>query len=74
VIAQLGCAAAQSMEDLLREDVHAVYIASLPKAHYEQALACASAGKHIFCGKPLGMTIAEKVLTACYESARTGRD
>jgi predicted dehydrogenase len=39
--------------------VDAVYIASPAYAHYEQALACAAAGKHIFCEKPLGMTVAE---------------
>ena len=59
VAAQFGGAVAQSVEDLLQQAVDAVYIASPAKAHYEQALACASAGKHIFCEKPLGLTIAE---------------
>lgn len=56
---QFGAAAAESVEDLLRKDVDAVYIASPANAHYQQALACAGAGKHIFCEKPLGMKITE---------------
>ncbi|HWR53269.1 MAG TPA: Gfo/Idh/MocA family oxidoreductase [Bryobacteraceae bacterium] len=59
VAAEFGGTTAASIADLLQQDVDAVYIASPAKAHYEHALACASAGKHIFCEKPLGMTIAE---------------
>jgi predicted dehydrogenase len=59
VAAQFGGAVATSVEDLLQREVDAVYIASPANAHYEQAVACARAGKHILCEKPLGMTIAE---------------
>ncbi len=59
VAAQFGGYLAASIEELLRQDVDAVYIASPAAAHYEQALACARAGKHILCEKPLGMTVAE---------------
>ncbi|HNY42856.1 MAG TPA: Gfo/Idh/MocA family oxidoreductase [Bryobacteraceae bacterium] len=59
VAAQFGASAADSVEDLLRRDIDAVYIASPANVHYGHALACAGAGKHILCEKPLGMTIAE---------------
>jgi predicted dehydrogenase len=59
VAEQFGGLAVSSVEDLLRQDVDSVYIASPANAHYEQALACAGAGKHIFCEKPLGMRLSE---------------
>ncbi len=59
VAAQFGGAVAESVDDLLLREVDAVYVASPASAHYEHALACAKAGKHILCEKPLGMTVAE---------------
>ena len=59
VAAQFGAAAVGSVADLLNADVDAVYIATPAHAHYEQVLAAARAGKHVFCEKPLGMTVAE---------------
>ncbi len=66
VAAQFGATASQSVEELLNGDVQAVYIATPANAHYEQVLAAARAGKHIFCEKPLGMTVeeAEKMVDA----------
>ncbi len=59
VAGEFGGAAAGSVEELLAMDVDAVYIASPAYAHHAQALACAGAGKHILCEKPLGLTPAE---------------
>lgn len=59
VAGQFGARAAADLGDLLGDDVDVVYIASPPSAHREQALACARAGKHALCEKPLGMTVAE---------------
>lgn len=59
VAAQFGAQAASSVDDLLRQDLDAVYIASPPGVHLEQVLACARAGKHVLCEKPLGLTVAE---------------
>jgi predicted dehydrogenase len=59
-VAREFCAkAADSIEALLAEDIQAVYVASPVQAHHEAALACAKAGKHVLCEKPLGRTVAE---------------
>jgi predicted dehydrogenase len=59
VAAQFGGAAVDSIAALLAHDVDAVYVASPAYVHHEHVLACARAGKHILCEKPLGMTTAE---------------
>lgn len=70
VAAQFGGSAVASVEDLLQTDVDAVYIATPAHLHYQQALACARASKHIFCEKPLGMSVAEaeKMVAAAREA------
>jgi predicted dehydrogenase len=62
-----GVRAAASVEELLADDVDAVYIASPPAVHGQQVQACAEAGKHVLCEKPLGMTVAEaeQMLAVC---------
>jgi predicted dehydrogenase len=59
-----------TVEDLLKTDVDAVYIASPPAAHAAQVKACARAGKHVLCEKPLGRTVAEaeEIIQACTEA------
>ncbi|MGK2915894.1 MAG: Gfo/Idh/MocA family protein, partial [Porticoccaceae bacterium] len=42
-----------------RDDIDAVTIVSPPASHAEQAIAALTQGKHVFCEKPLGMTVAE---------------
>jgi len=50
---------AGSISELLEGECDTVYVATPAKAHAEQVRACAQAGKHVLCEKPLGMTIAE---------------
>jgi len=67
VAIKFNAKAAQSIQDLLDSDIDAVYIASPVNLHLEQAIACAKQKKHVFCEKPLGMTVeeAEKMIAVC---------
>lgn len=56
---QFGASATDSVESLLDADIDAVYVASPVQAHEAQVLACAKAGKHVLCEKPLGRNVAE---------------
>ncbi len=49
-----------SFEELLQDrDVDVVHITSPNRFHFEQAVQCLEAGKHVLCEKPLAMTSAE---------------
>ncbi len=63
--------AANSIQDLLDNDIDAVYIASPANMHFGHVMAAAKKGKHILCEKPLGMTVkeAEKMIKVCGEEA-----
>jgi predicted dehydrogenase len=50
---------ATSIEALLDTDVEVVYIATPANLHGDQVRACAKAGKHVLCEKPLGMNVTE---------------
>lgn len=67
VAREFGARACRSVEELLAADVDAVYLASPPHVHREQTLACAAAGKHVLCEKPLGLTVAdaEAMIAGC---------
>ena len=73
VAEEFNASAASSLEDLLRSDIEAVYIASPANMHLEHVLACAAAKKHVLCEKPLGMTVgeAEKMIQACDKNGVT---
>ncbi|MFQ5808643.1 MAG: Gfo/Idh/MocA family protein [Armatimonadota bacterium] len=58
----------ETLDELLaRDGVQAVYIASPPKFHAEQAIAAARAGRHVLVEKPMAMTTAEceRMIAAC---------
>jgi predicted dehydrogenase len=58
--ADLGAQPADSLEGLLgRTDVGAVIVASPNHLHRDQTLAAAAAGKHVFCEKPMALSVAD---------------
>lgn len=48
-----------SEEELLKQDIDAVYIATPQDVHCRQAIQCAEAGKHILCEKPIAISLEE---------------
>ncbi|MCD1261765.1 Gfo/Idh/MocA family oxidoreductase [Paenibacillus athensensis] len=55
---ELGCAEEQELEALVkRDDIQAVIVASPSHLHAEAALLAASYGKHVFCEKPVALTL-----------------
>lgn len=56
--AACGARAVGALEPFL-DEVDAVYVCSPPTLHREHVLAAASAGKHIFCEKPLATTVVD---------------
>lgn len=67
VAKQFGAKAFDSIGDLLKSDVQSIYVATPANVHFEQVVACARAGKHVLCEKPLGMKVGEarKMINAC---------
>ena len=59
VAKQFSVSASSSLEELLRSDIDAVYVATPANLHREHTLACVRAKKHVLCEKPLGMTTEE---------------
>jgi len=59
VAKEYGADDAASINELIDADVDAVYVATPARFHAGQVRACAEAGKHVLCEKPLGMTVAE---------------
>jgi len=59
--------AADSIQELLDSDIEAVYISSPVNMHLDHAVSCAGRKKHVFCEKPLGLTVeeAEKMIRVC---------
>jgi len=70
VAERFGARAAASLEELLAAEVEAVYVATPVHAHREQVSACARAGKHVLCEKPLGLNVAEaeEMVAACRQA------
>ena len=67
---QLGVAALSSEQALIESPAEAIYIATPAYLHHKQVLACAKAGKHVLCEKPMGMTTeeAEQMMSACKDA------
>jgi predicted dehydrogenase len=67
VAREFDCQAARSVEQLIGLGIDAVYLASPPAAHLAQVRACAQAGVHVLCEKPLGLDVAEaeSMVAAC---------
>lgn len=59
-----------TVEELLSKEIDAVYIATPPGLHYEQALACLKAGKPVYLEKPMARNYTEaKALTEAFAKA-----
>jgi len=58
-----------SLDELLQESLDAVVIASSTSAHVDNVEACAAAGVHILCEKPLGLTLED-----CDRAASAARE
>jgi predicted dehydrogenase len=70
VARQFSARAAASLDELLAAGLEAVYVATPAYLHYEQVLACARAGKHVLCEKPLGMTVPQaEAMVAAFQQA-----
>ena len=55
-----GARAYSGLDDLLNDpDVDAVHVCSIHKAHVEQVVAAAQAGKHVLVEKPMALSVAE---------------
>jgi len=61
-----GAKSTGSIKELLEAGIDAVYVASPANLHLEHVIACADAGKHVLCEKPLGMSVeeAEQMISA----------
>ena len=70
VAREFGARPCATLDELLGSNAEAIYVASPPQAHREQTLACARAGKHVLCEKPLGLTVAdaEGMMAACAQA------
>ena len=49
----------ESVEEILNQDIDAVYIATPVYCHRDQAVAAIQAGKHVLIEKPVGLTVGE---------------
>ncbi len=70
VAQEFGARPVSSFRKLLNADIEAVYVATPANLHCKQVVACAKAGKHVLCEKPLGMTNkqADKMAAACKDA------
>ncbi len=70
VAKEFNAIASKSIKDLLNSGIDAVYVASPINMHLEHTIVSAEAGKHVFCEKPLGLSVeeAEKMIDICNNS------
>jgi len=69
---EFAAAGAGSLDELLsRVDVDAVLIATPNHLHCDQTLAAAAAGKHVFCEKPMALSVGDcdRMIAACKEAS-----
>lgn len=59
VAKEFNAIAVQSIKELIDSDLDAIYVASPINLHLEHVIACAKAKKHVFCEKPLGLSVEE---------------
>ena len=54
-------------EQIMDEEIDAVYLATPVNVHAEQTIAAAEAGKHVLCEKPMALTVREcdEMIAAC---------
>ncbi len=71
VAKEYGAEPAESVDELLGGEADAIYIATPAGMHAQQVRACAEAGKHVLCEKPLGMSVAEaeKMIALCEQKS-----
>lgn len=65
---ELGASPAPSLDDLLgRADVDAVIVATPNHLHCDHTVAAARAGKHVFCEKPMALSVSDcdRMIEAC---------
>jgi len=57
-------------EMLSRDDIGAVIIATPHTTHLPYTRACAAAGKHVYCEKPMAVTVGEcdEMIAACRDA------
>ncbi|WP_216624775.1 Gfo/Idh/MocA family protein [Paenibacillus foliorum] len=68
---ELGCAQAQSLEELMdSKDIDAVIVASPSHLHHENVIRAARTGKHVFCEKPAALSLkhCQAMLDACQKA------
>jgi predicted dehydrogenase len=68
---KLSLATSTKLEEALQDSsVDAVIVATPNARHEEQVVASARAGKHVFCEKPLGLTLAsaKRSVKACHDN------
>ncbi|MGO4497845.1 Gfo/Idh/MocA family protein [Paenibacillus sp. 2RAB27] len=68
---ELQCEAIDRLEDLVnRDNIDAIIVASPNNIHKEPVIQAAKQGKHVFCEKPIALTLSdcEDMVEACRES------
>lgn len=67
VAKEFDATATNTLDELLKANVDAIYVATPANLHFQHVTGCAGAGKHVLCEKPLGLSAeeGEKMVAAC---------